>query len=257
MVSRLCSPIEGTDPGRLAGCLGLDASRFHSAGSGGRGSGAELREELGAAGGGSLLDDDDTYKGCDPLWLCSAEGVRFKAVPAAELAGGGSAHPLAPTPLAEPLTPAQLANQAVLAARGAIDAYYAAPLRSDDEVAPVESRDVSLRVIGASTPGSLPACASGASTATMLRGVTEAQLYTQLSHFTRLVDTRRAAKRAVAATEAAERDAAAARAEAGLRPVAGAYGAALAMLRRFSDRCLYKWIDMGRLYSAAPATARA
>lgn len=31
MVSRLCAPIEGTDPMRIAECLGLDSSRFKGA----------------------------------------------------------------------------------------------------------------------------------------------------------------------------------------------------------------------------------
>jgi DNA polymerase alpha subunit A len=30
LVARLCGPIEGTDPARLADCLGLDSAKFHS-----------------------------------------------------------------------------------------------------------------------------------------------------------------------------------------------------------------------------------
>lgn len=31
LVARLCGPIEGTDPARLADCLGLESAKFHSA----------------------------------------------------------------------------------------------------------------------------------------------------------------------------------------------------------------------------------
>ena len=41
-------------------------------------------------------------------------------------------------------TGGQLANQALLAAREAVSRYYDAELRSDDELAPVRTRDISL-----------------------------------------------------------------------------------------------------------------
>jgi hypothetical protein len=45
VVARLCAPIEGTDPARLAECLGLDQTRFHGAAAGGSSMAANLREE--------------------------------------------------------------------------------------------------------------------------------------------------------------------------------------------------------------------
>lgn len=57
VVSRLCAPIEGTDAGRLAECLGMDPARF--AGQVSRGSSA-LEDALVASR--ALLDDDDRYK---------------------------------------------------------------------------------------------------------------------------------------------------------------------------------------------------
>ena len=45
VVARLCAPIEGTDPARLAECLGLDRTRFHAAGAGVSSMAANLREE--------------------------------------------------------------------------------------------------------------------------------------------------------------------------------------------------------------------
>lgn len=54
MVSRLCAPIEGTDAGRIADCLGLDGSRYRhvAAGQG------EAREDALLAAAASLDDDD-------------------------------------------------------------------------------------------------------------------------------------------------------------------------------------------------------
>lgn len=57
VVARLCAPIEGTDAGRLAECLGMDPARF--AGQASRGSSA-LEDALLASR--ALLDDDDRYK---------------------------------------------------------------------------------------------------------------------------------------------------------------------------------------------------
>jgi DNA polymerase alpha subunit A len=55
VVSRLCAPIDGTDPARLADCLGLDGSRFRHAAPG---AGAADRDDL-LLGAGATLDDDD------------------------------------------------------------------------------------------------------------------------------------------------------------------------------------------------------
>ena len=58
VVSRLCAPIDGTDPARLAHCLGLDASRFHKQV---QGSAAQAREEIQLTGT-ACCDDEDRYK---------------------------------------------------------------------------------------------------------------------------------------------------------------------------------------------------
>ena len=58
MVSRLCAPIDGTDPARLAHCLGLDASRFHKQV---QSSAAQAREEIQLTGT-ACCDDEDRYK---------------------------------------------------------------------------------------------------------------------------------------------------------------------------------------------------
>lgn len=53
VVSRLCAPIDGTDAGRLADCLGLDGSRYRQAAAAG-----ESREDALLAAAASLDDDD-------------------------------------------------------------------------------------------------------------------------------------------------------------------------------------------------------
>lgn len=54
VVSRLCAPIEGTDAGRLADCLGLDGSRYRQAAA----AAGENREDALLAAASSLDDDD-------------------------------------------------------------------------------------------------------------------------------------------------------------------------------------------------------
>lgn len=72
VVSRLCGPIEGTDPAQLADCLGLDPAKFRQQAN--AASAAEAREEAQLAAV-SVFDDDDRYKAslpvCWPLHGCS------------------------------------------------------------------------------------------------------------------------------------------------------------------------------------------
>lgn len=63
VVSRLCAPIEGTDAGRLADCLGLDGSRYRQAAAGA----AESREDALLAAAASLDDDDRWVRGWSQL----------------------------------------------------------------------------------------------------------------------------------------------------------------------------------------------
>lgn len=56
VVSRLCTPIEGTDPAHLADCLGLDGSKYRHAAARGQ----DSRDDVLLAAG-ATLDDDDRY----------------------------------------------------------------------------------------------------------------------------------------------------------------------------------------------------
>lgn len=58
-MARLCTPIEGTDGGRLADCLGLDPSRFAGAAAGN--SGDDAREDA-LVSGAAFFDDPARFK---------------------------------------------------------------------------------------------------------------------------------------------------------------------------------------------------
>ncbi len=60
VVSRLCAPISGTDPARLADCLGLDGSRYRQAAAGG----SDARDDMLLAGVASLDDEDRWERVC-------------------------------------------------------------------------------------------------------------------------------------------------------------------------------------------------
>ena len=98
--------------------------------------------------------------------------------------------------------------------RDSVNSYYSTTLRSDDELAPSETRNVSSAAWVTPTPaepGTLPAdpkC-QGA----MQKTTTEAALYTQLVHFRRLLDY----PGALARMPPKDRDAARARMESSAR----------------------------------------
>ncbi|KAK1323373.1 DNA polymerase alpha catalytic subunit [Acorus calamus] len=62
VVSRLCASIQGTSPARLADCLGLDSSKY-------RQNTAEAVSKDPSTALLCVLDDEERYRGCEPLWL--------------------------------------------------------------------------------------------------------------------------------------------------------------------------------------------
>ena len=137
MVSRLCATIEGTTPGHLAECLGLDASKYKGSnggmgGSGGGHGGGWVEADL--IGTGVALDDDSNFIGLDPLTLTLTLPPSAAAPASSSSSSGGVVHTfpylgvsqvllgkVAPDALLSPpedlsvqLSPAQLANQATL-----------------------------------------------------------------------------------------------------------------------------------------------
>ena len=271
VVSRLCQPIEGTDAAHIANCLGLDPSKFHAQVVHNSGGGDD--DELLAPA--SALDDEERFKRCAPLKLRAAAGAfEFAGVdailrgkvdghaalaPPAETQGQGpsgdakensapsaSAAKMASSTV-KPLSGHALANQVRLATRAAISAYYSGPLRSDDELAPAETRNVSLRTAGEGAganvePGTLPG--DPKLQGIMSKVTTEANLYTQLVHFRRLLSV----PEALARMPEKERDAARAR----MPPAtAEALRLATAALDETLERSSYRWINLSELYGAA------
>lgn len=184
---------------------------------------------------------------CQPLWLKAQDGSAFKFVGAAELVKGtvaGEAALMPPDavgkPDIKPLTPAQLSNQVQLRAREFVSQYYDGWLKSDDELLPVETRNVSLRVQPDGKPGA--ATPTVAQQGQMARVYTEASLYTQLAHFARLLDVERAARQL---EKEADRQAALAR----LAPVSAVLAAGLHAVQKLQDANAYRWINLHSLYN--------
>lgn len=223
VVSRLCAPIEGTDAGRLADCLGLDGSRYRhvAAGQG------ESREDALLAAAASL-DDDDRYKDCPPLMLTAPNGTQFPFAGVREL--------LKPHAIA--VDTAQVSNQVRMHMRRSIAEYYAGQLRSDDDVAPCDTRNVCLAVREDARPGSVPP--DPRCTGHMRQVVSEAQLYTQLSHCHRLFDV----EGVLHSLDSREAQEAALEKLAPLRPVLDEAAATAAAVRNCSA---YRWVDLGAL----------
>ena len=180
------------------------------------------------------------------MWLKAQDGSAFKFVGAAELVKGTVSPETALMPPdavgsteIHPLTPAQLANQVQLRAREFVSQYYDSWLKSDDELLPVETSNVSLR----SQPDAKPGTATPNATqqGRMARVYSETDLYTQLAHFARLLDVERAAKQI---EEGQERQAAMDRVgfcKATLAP-------GLQAIRALQDANAYRWISLHSLY---------
>lgn len=281
VVSRLCQPIEGTDAARIADCLGLDPSKFHHQVV--QFSENDRDDDL-LAPGGSSLDDDERFRRCAPLTLKAAGGEPFEfpgvgAILAGEIAGEDALRPAAREPEPDaaagskenaapavaavakdpaasqvaarrrPLVGHALANQVRLAARRAVTGYYLGTLRSDDELAPAETRNVSLRV-AAEGSGSGPGAEVGALPGdpkvqgVMSKVVSEAALYAQLVHFRRLLSL----PEALAKMPEKERDAARRRVS---PTVAETLRLAVDALDETLQRSAYRWINLGELYGVA------
>ncbi|KAK9810187.1 hypothetical protein WJX72_006462 [[Myrmecia] bisecta] len=259
VISRLCAPIEGADPGRLAECLGLDPTRFR--GAGGATSAAEAREDALLASAASL-DDEKRYEGCEPLWLMGTNGTRFKFAGVGELIKGTIAADTALLPPdavgagvgeeTHPLSAAQLANQVTMRAREFVATYYDGWLQADE--LPISTRDVhllnqhprpNLDVPEYVKPGTLhpglKVTQEGKFQGEMSRTFTEAALYTQLSYFHRLLDAE-AAMRTLGSEEAC----AAARQK--LAPVQASLDAGVAAIEKLRNQCAYRWVSLTDLY---------
>ncbi|KAK7406532.1 hypothetical protein VNO78_08159 [Psophocarpus tetragonolobus] len=199
VVSRLCASIQGTSPERLADCLGLDSSKFHHKSS-------EALNYDSASPFLSVADDEERYRGCEPLvFSCpSCSGTLdcppvFKSIcllvsETTSVATEESDYNFwrklccSKCPGDVKISSAMIANQVKRQAERFVLMYYRGLLMCDDETCKHTTRSVSLRVVGDSERGTIcpnyPRC-----NGRLVRKYTEADLYKQLSYFCHVFDT--------------------------------------------------------------------
>ncbi len=253
VICRLVVPIEGTDAAHIAESLGMDGSKYKA---GGMMSSINPEEALDIALAG--LDDDDRFKECPNLELKTPSGKKIKFDGVRDLlkldgdanakvfvsgsagsAADSSAKDASATVTDKPLTPAQVSNQVRLRARANIKKYYDGWLVSDDEMLPCRTRNVCLRDLPDSMPGTAPSdfkCSG-----TMHPEVSEARLYTELSFLHRLFDTRGAMKDFKKEAKEA--------AEARLQPVRATLDFTAAQAALLMNKSAYRWVDLKTVFS--------
>ncbi|KAM7510391.1 hypothetical protein LguiB_009266 [Lonicera macranthoides] len=250
VVSRLCASIEGTSPARLADCLGLDSSKFQSK------SIEAVNNEPSASLLGSV-DDEERYKGCEPLTLScpNCSGTFDCPTVFSSLCSSINEKPTDPQDglstsnfwikLRCPkcpdegdsgrVSPALIANQVKRQAEGFISRYYKGLMTCDDETCKYTTRSLNLRVIGDSERGTVcpnyPRC-----NGRLVRKYTEADLYKQLSYFCYLLDTVRCVEKIEAKVRIpVEKELAR------IRPMVEL---AASTVRKMRDRCAYGWVQL-------------
>ncbi|EHA8591429.1 DNA polymerase alpha catalytic subunit [Cocos nucifera] len=236
VVSRLCASIQGTSPARLAECLGLDSSKFQF-------KTADSVTQDPSTMLLSIIDDDERYRGCEPLQLsCPSCSSTFECPPVSSLLSTSSSGnsldsqaeketdcnfwhrmrcPRCPDDVdGSRISPAVLANQVKRQADHFISLYYKGLMMCDDEMCKYTTCSLNLRVIGDSERGTY----------------TEADLYRQLSYFCYMLDaTRCLEKLDQKARLPFEKDFAV------IRP---ATSLATSVIQKIRDRCAYGWVQL-------------
>lgn len=237
VICRLVAPIEGTDAFHIAESLGMDVTKFKVAG-------ASINPDEALDIALSGLDDDDRFKDCQPLELAtpSDKKVSFDGVRNL-LKQDTVASALLDPEDNTPLTPAQISNQARLRARASIKKYYEGWLTSDDEMLPCRTRNVCLRDLPDSMPGTAPPdlkCSGN-----MHPEVSEAKLYTELSYLYRLFDV----EGAVQALGQNNKEAKAA-ALAKLAPLKTTLDFAAAQTAKIQNKSGYRWVNLSSVFGS-------
>lgn len=193
---------------------------------------------------------------CTPLELTAPNGTKFafRGVDALFKGAVDTSSLLTPPDAvgdaSASLSAGQLANQALLRVRQLVAEYYDGWLVSDDEMAPVNTRNVCLRPViaddgrpvaaqwGAAHPD------TRATGAHVRRQLTEQQLYTQLSYYYRLFDVEGGLKRLKKEDDRRKaRDA--------VTPLAGALAAAADAVATVRDRSKYRWVSLGGIFGSS------
>ena len=260
VISRLCTPIEETDGAKMAECLGLESNKFR----------AQLRaadDEFDDAysGGSFALEDEERFKDCKPLELRTQDGTVFKFCGVRQVLDGkiSADAALAPsTPggsdkentqansqtlskIMPMVSPAAFANQVRLAVREHIKEYYAAPLRSDDDVDANTTRNIALRVHHSDDNLTGTLNADPLSKGTMRKTIREEDLYNQLLYYKRLLSTEDALRSEKDKTTRDEKHV-----KILGTTLEAAVNRAHDALNGIMDKCSYRWISLAELFYA-------
>jgi hypothetical protein len=238
----------------MAECLGLDASKFKSQ------QRADEDDMDMFWGGNFALDDEERFKDCKPLTLTTKNGVQFdfcgiRDVMEGKVDVGEALAPSTPgkenapvnvgkAALVEQIQTPALVNQVQLAVRERIKEYYAAPLRSDDDINANVTRNITLRVGHDALVGTMSA--NSMSTGTMERSVKEEDLYTQLLYYKRLLSIDDALRAEADREKRGEMQ----------KKIKGtdlekSVREANRALDKIMDKCSYKWISLSDLFGVA------
>ncbi|KAL9241573.1 hypothetical protein vseg_015671 [Gypsophila vaccaria] len=255
VVSRLCASIQGTDPARLADCLGLDSSKFQS----------KSNHDTSNDNTSYLLsavDDDERYQGCEPLMLSCPSCSSTYDCPSifSSLCKTIKAKPNEVVQPEEPtsdfwqrmrcpkcpeegdvgrISPVMIANQVKRQADGFISLYYRGLMTCDDETCKYTTRSLNLRLVGDAERGTIcpnyPRC-----NGRLVRKYSEVDLYKQLTYFCHILDTVRCiekvdSKARVMLEKELDR----------VRPVVSP---AADVARKLKDRCAYGWVQLTDLF---------
>ncbi|CAN1190341.1 DNA polymerase alpha catalytic subunit [Linum perenne] len=252
VVSRLCAPIQGTSPERLADCLGLDSSRFRS----------RLNEAADNNPSISLVfagNDEERYQNCEPLTLsCPSCSNTFDCpaiFPSIYKSSDGTATEAQPEESTSNfwrtmrcpkcpedgnlgrISPAMIANQVTRQADNFVSTYYKDIMMCDDETCKHTTRSINLKLVGELDKGTVcpnhPRC-----NGKLLRKYSEGELYRQLSYFCFLLDTKRCLEKHE--MEASKRFAM----EEELKKIRGAVEMAATTVEKLRDRCAYGWVQL-------------
>ncbi|GMH42291.1 hypothetical protein BSKO_10210 [Bryopsis sp. KO-2023] len=235
-VSRLCAPIEGTDEARLADCLGLDPSKFRHK--------VSTANDDALVSSGGFLDDDERFKGCEPLTLVAPNGINFSFRGVNEILKGTVSYDDALTPpdsigdAAQRISPAALANKAALEARKCVSKYYDGWMRMDDDPEGAQTRDPCLKGFGDVVDKSGHAGIKS----TLSQVFDEKQAYLQLSHLHRLLD----APGAITRVEKSKQDEAVRRL--GHSNAHFVFGKAADSVSVYRDRCQFRWVSLSSIF---------
>ncbi|GLJ35374.1 hypothetical protein SUGI_0711430 [Cryptomeria japonica] len=265
VVSRLCAPIQGTSPGRLADSLGLEPSKFEPK----LGSDAVTKDPA-TAFFATLLNDGERYHDCEPFTIvCPHCSTSFECpsvtsmvnssedyVNSAENVDQGDSKLNTSMQAAEKcgyflhcpkckntgdpsiISPAMLSNQVKRQAEKFIAFYYTGIMTCDDDMCKHTTRRLTLRVIGDTERGTVcpnyPRC-----NGRLVRQYTEVDLYKQLTYFCWLLD----APRVLQKLEYSARILA----EKRLDKVRPAIDAAATTIREIRDRSAYGWVNLDNL----------